>query len=68
MKRNDWLKLRAKETPELLTQLSDLMGQLIKKRHEKVVGRLANPSSVARLADDVARIKTELKRRTMEAN
>jgi len=60
MKRKDIKDLRAKSVKELKATLVDLQMKLAVARMEKKAGKLANVSSVATLADDIARIKTTL--------
>lgn len=58
MKRNDIKALHDKSVNELKTQLETMLIDLAKARLEKKAMKLANVSLVARLSDDVARVKT----------
>ena len=58
MKRNDIKALHDKSIGELNKQLEKMLLDLAKARLEKKAGKLANVSLVARLADDIARVKT----------
>lgn len=58
MKRNDIKALHEKTIIELNKDLDKLLMDLAKARLEKGAMKLANVSLVARLSDDVARLKT----------
>jgi large subunit ribosomal protein L29 len=61
MKKRDFQALKDQSSAEMMTKLAEMQIELAKKRHEKRVGRLSNVRSIARLADDIARIKTVLR-------
>lgn len=65
MKRNDIKKLAEKTVAELNKELQTALLDLAGKRQEKKAGRLANPTLVSHLADDIARIKTVLRQKEM---
>ncbi|MFZ5376423.1 MAG: 50S ribosomal protein L29 [Patescibacteria group bacterium] len=61
MKIKDIKALHEKKVSELKQDLQKIEQELVVARLERKVGKLANPSKVARLADDVARIKTAIR-------
>lgn len=65
MKRNDIRALREKTKAQLEKQLSGLESELAKARLEKKAMKLSNTSLPRNLADDIARVKTELRRREL---
>jgi ribosomal protein L29 len=67
MKRSDVKKLHGLSIAELQKKLVELTLHLAKAKLEKKVGKIANPRSVSMMSDDVARIKTVLKQKEMEA-
>ena len=62
MKSNDIKALHEKSVPELNKQLAELQKQLATARLQKVVGKLQNPSSIIVMRNDIARIKTVLRK------
>ena len=67
MKRNDIKSLHDLSVAELNKKLIEMTTALVKARLEKRVGKVANPKMVSNLADDVARVKTILREKEMEA-
>ncbi len=67
MKRNDIKALHALSIGELNKKLADLTMQVAKAKLEKKVGKLANVRMVSGLGDDIARIKTLMHQKEMEA-
>lgn len=65
MKRNDIKALADKTEVQLLEQLQSLMVELSKAKLAKKAGKLANLRSINTLKDDVARIKTVLRQKTL---
>lgn len=65
MKRNDIKALTEKTVAQLDKQLGQLLTELAKVRLEKKAMKLANISLPRTLADDIARVKTELRRREL---
>lgn len=65
MKSNDITALHDKSAAELAKQLSELQKQLATARLQKVVGKLENPSLITVLRDDIARIKTVLRKQEL---
>lgn len=65
MKRNDIKALVEKTIAQLEKQLSQLQNELAKVRLEKKAMKLANLSLPKVLTDDIARVKTELRRREL---
>lgn len=65
MKRNDIKALHDMTTADLQKKLDELSTAFAKARLEKKVGRLTNPRMVSSLADDIARVKTILKMKTV---
>jgi len=65
MKRNDIKALKEKTDAQLTKQLSGLEIELAKARLEKKAMKLDNISLPRTLADDIARVKTELRRREL---
>lgn len=62
MKRNDIRALQSKTRAELQTQLTGYERELATARLKKAVGKLENVSSIAILRDDIARVKTSIRR------
>ncbi|MBP7774420.1 50S ribosomal protein L29 [Candidatus Woesebacteria bacterium] len=62
MKRNDIRALQSKTKAELQTQLTGYERELATARLKKAVGKLENVSSIAILRDDIARVKTSIRR------
>ena len=67
MKRNDIKALHELSVSELNKKLIDLSMHLAKSKLEKKVGKLANVRLVTTLGDDIARVKTILSQKEMEA-
>lgn len=67
MKRKDITALHELSLSELNKKLSDLTMQVAKAKLEKRVGKLANLRMVSTLGDDIARIKTIMHQKEMEA-
>ncbi|NCN87640.1 MAG: 50S ribosomal protein L29 [Candidatus Pacebacteria bacterium] len=65
MKRNDIKALKEKTDAQLTKQLSGLEIELAKARLEKKAMKLDNTTLPRTLADDIARVKTELRRREL---
>lgn len=65
MKRNDIKALTEKTVAQLEKQLGQLQVELAKVRLEKRAMKLANISLPRTLTDDIARVKTELRRREL---
>ena len=65
MKQNDIKSLHEKTVAELSAQLSELTKDLARARLEKKAGRRAN-THIALIADDVARVKTILRKKELE--
>jgi ribosomal protein L29 len=65
MKRNEIKALKEKTEAQLVKQLSELRIELAKARLEKKAMKLTNISLPRTLADDIARVKTELRRREL---
>lgn len=66
MKRREFTSLLEKSTEELSGQVVKLAKELAQYRHQKRVGRLANPRLVSSIADDIARIKAVIRQRALE--
>jgi ribosomal protein L29 len=62
MKRNDIKALQTKTRAELQTQLTAFERELATARLKKAVGKLENVSSIGILRDDIARVKTSIRR------
>lgn len=67
MKRNDIRALQTKTSAELLTQLTALERELATARLKKAVGKLANVTSIATMRDDIARVKTSIRKQVLDA-
>lgn len=67
MKRNDIKALHDLSLGELNKKLADLTMDVAKAKLEKKVGKLANVRLVSNLGDDIARVKTILQEKEMEA-
>ncbi|MBP7768269.1 50S ribosomal protein L29 [Candidatus Woesebacteria bacterium] len=67
MKRNDITALHDKTKAELFKQLETLQKQLATARLQKAVGKLASPAFVTGLRNDIARIKTVMRERELQA-
>ena len=67
MKRNDIKALAGMTTADLNKKLMELQKEVAKSRLEKRVGKLTNVRIVATLHDDIARVKTVLPIKEMEA-
>lgn len=65
MKRNDIKALKEKTVAQLEKQLAGLQVELAKVRLEKKAMKLDNTALPKTLADDIARVKTELRRREL---
>lgn len=65
MKRQDSNKLESMSLAELTQELQKKQVELALKRQEKKVGRLANPRQVSHLSDEIARLKTVLRRQQL---
>ena len=66
MKKN--VKLVEKSSPELEKELSELKSELFKLRFSLATNGLDNPLKVKEVRKDIARIKTELRKRELKAN
>jgi len=66
MKRNDIKALVEKTDAQLQKQLGSLRIELAKARLEKKAMKLSNISLPRTLSDDIARVKTELRRRELQ--
>ena len=64
MKIND---LRAKSTPELTNELTNLKEELFNLRFQHATGQLENPLRIREVKKDYARIKTVLREREINA-
>jgi len=64
MKTRDIKQLQAKTQDELLAQLGELRASLASARLEHAQRKLANTTSLRRLKDDIARIKTVIRHKT----
>ena len=64
MKTND---LRAKSTPELTNELTNLKEELFNLRFQHATGQLENPLRIREVKMDYARIKTVLREREINA-
>ena len=67
MKRNDIKALHDMSLGELNKKLAELTMDVAKAKLEKKVGKLVNVRLVSSLGDDIARIKTILQKKEMEA-
>jgi ribosomal protein L29 len=67
MKRNDIKQLQELDLAGLNKKLIELSTAVAKARLEKKAGKLANLRQVSQLADDIARVKTILSQKEMEA-
>lgn len=65
MKRNEIKSLKEKTDTQLEKQLSSLRSELAKARLEKKAMKLTNTFLPRTLADDIARVKTEIRRREL---
>jgi ribosomal protein L29 len=65
MKRNEIKALKEKTEAQLEKQLGSLRIELAKARLEKKAMKLTNICLPRTLADDIARVKTELRRREL---
>ena len=65
MKTND---LRAKSTPELTNELTNLKEELFNLRFQHATGQLENPLRIREVKKDYARIKTVLREREINAD
>lgn len=68
MKRNDIKNLHSMTVADLQKKLAEVAVQVAKVRLEKKVGRVANVKQLSTLSDDIARIKTVIRQKEMEAN
>ena len=64
MKTND---LRAKSTPELTNELTNLKEELFNLRFQHATGQLENPLRIREVKKDYARINTVLRGREINA-
>lgn len=67
MKRNEIKELSAKPVAELHQQLQTLESEVAKARLAKMAGKLSNLRQISFLRDDIARVKTALHQRQLEA-
>lgn len=67
MKRNEIKELATKSEAELQQQLQALETEVAKARLAKMAGKLSNLRQISVLRDDVARVKTVLHQRQLEA-
>lgn len=65
MKQNDIRALQEKTAPELQAQVVELSKDLARARLEKKAGRRQN-THVAMIADDLARVKTVIRKKELE--
>ncbi len=65
MKRTAIADLHTKTTEQLQTELQQLLKALTQARLEKTAGRLKDTAATARLADDVARVRTILREKSV---
>lgn len=68
MKRNDIKALKDLSLAELQTKLNDLLMAVAKAQMEKKVNKIADRRTVSKLSDDVARVKTVMTLKQMEAS
>ncbi len=68
MKRNDINALHTMTVEDLRKKLTELSQAFAKAKLEKKVGKLANRRFAATLSDDIARVKTILTEKEMEAS
>ena len=64
MKANE---LRDMTVEELNTKLSDLKTEFFNRRFQKATGQLGNPLSIRDIKRDIARVKTVLRERELNA-
>ena len=62
------VKLEEKSSPELEKELSELKSELFKLRFSLATNGLDNPLKVKEVRKDIARVKTELRKRELKAN
>jgi ribosomal protein L29 len=67
MKRNDIKALHGLSIAELQKKLIESVAVLARIKLEKKVGKLSNVKTVSSTSDDIARIKTVLREKEMEA-
>jgi ribosomal protein L29 len=67
MKRKDITALHEKTRAELLKQLNEVQIKLATARLQKTVGKLASPSQIQTMRNDIARIKTVLRQQEITA-
>jgi large subunit ribosomal protein L29 len=60
-------EIQEKETPALLHELADCQRRLFELRSQAVTEKLENPSQLGKARRDIARIKTVLRQRELEA-
>ncbi len=65
MKQNDIRALQEKTIEELKAQVAELSKELARARLEKKAGRRQN-THIALLADDLARVKTVIRKKELE--
>ena len=61
-------KIKEMSSPELEKELSELKSELFKLRFSLATNGLDNPLKVKEVRKDIARIKTELRKRELKAN
>ena len=61
-------KIIEMSSPELEKELSELKSELFKLRFSLATNGLDNPLKVKEVRKDIARIKTELRKRELKAN
>ena len=67
MASNKTVELRGASDADLQEQLTETSGSLDKMQFDHTVNGIANPLQLRELRRDVARIKTEVRRRELEA-
>ncbi len=61
-------KIKEMSSPELEKELSELKSELFKLRFSLATNGLDNPLKVKEVRKDIARVKTELRKRELKAN
>ena len=60
-------EIRAKENAELLVEIDDLKEELFDLRFQQAIGQLENPARLKEIRKTIARIKTEIRKRELNA-
>ncbi len=68
MKKKEKTTLRDLSVAELTKKLNELAAAFAKAQMEKKVGKLADRRTGSKLADDIARVKTVIRIKEMEAS